>query len=1200
MKFCALIKGRPEAWPLLNPLLVLCQDLTSIDPVLKKRIIMRMKLTMLMIIMALVQVSAHTYGQNITLNEKNVSLEKVLKSIKEQSGYVFFYDASYDQLKISVNIKNAPIQDVLKACFEQTDLSFKIAGKTVLLRRDGTQRNEIKAVKEDLELRGRVMDTDGKPLVGATVKIENTSKGGFTDSSGEFYIKGVPEGSTLTISYLGYVSQQVVLSKANAKSLEITLQPSAGSLREVVVNTGFQLVRKEKMTGATVSVSSAELEKRYTPNILDNLEGKVPGLVNYRGVTSIRGVSTINASKLPLIVLDGLPIEGSIADINPYDVEDITLLKDAAAAAIYGARAANGVIVITTKRAKGNKISIEASSDVTISDKPDLNFNLLTPSQQIDLEQNAYKYLFANTGGPYPNTAAAIAGTANGISNGTPVTPLQYAYYQLARGAITQSQLEAQVAGFRQNNFRDQYREHALLNNVLQQYNFALRSGGERFQSSLIVNYKNDNSGIINAYNRKLNIFYKGSYKLSNWLEANYGVNTVLGYIKASNSNFATRATNVSPYQQLLDSDGNHVYYTTGEYNSYNTNAATQPVRSLLVNHLEELEKDARKTTQQNTRYYLNFKANVLPGLTFTPQFQYENNNLSTSAYAEEDSYVMRYLKSIYTTLLPASGGKLATTSTKGDYWTARGQAQYQRSFGKHAFDAIAGTEFRQTKIKGIAGLLLGYDDQLQSQSTTSVSYPALSAFQSTTTFKPGFNTAALYGTFISSAIGVIPETVHRFNSNYANMTYTYNDRYNVFGSYRVDYADVFGLDEKFRGKPLWSAGLGWNLHQESFLSEVAWLTFLKLRATYGITGNIVQGVSSFLTANSSFINPITNLPMSAVTNAANPELRWEKTATSNLGLDFTLFSSRLNGALDWYRKKGSDLLVTQRLDPSEGFSNQIINNGGLLNNGIELSLQYSWLKPERKDGLRWSSSVVISRNKNRITYIDEVSTTPLALAQSGYKVGNPVNSLFSYQYKGLSASGQPQWLTGSGTLSTIALTSNDLSAMKYSGSTDPQININLSNDLYYKGFSLYVQAVYYGGQYLRALVPEVLGGVPYGSMPAYTANSWTPGNTNTIVPGFGQYAPGIYPGTQGPPPSQLNFSDAFVRSGDFLKIRSATLAYQLPRMVTEKMGSASIKLRFQVNNPKALWTGNDVGIDPETGGARIPTSYVFGINVNY
>ena len=1158
------------------------------------KLLLIMRLTTVLMITCFLQVSGSTYGQYITLSQKNVALESVLKEIRRQSGYDFYYDGKSisKDVKTSIDVVNVDIHKALNDALKGTNLTYHVDGKTILLK---AALNRIQS--DSFVLRGKVLDDQGNPLAGVTVSLKAKARQTMTDQDGNFSIRVDSPDDIVVFTSVGAETTELIVG--TQRTITVVLKQKNNALQEITINTGFQRIGKQKMTGATVTVRSADFEKRYTPNILDNLEGQVPGMVTYRGATTIRGISTINASRNPLIVLDGLPIEGSIADINPYDVDNITVLKDAAAAAIYGARAANGVIVISTKKAIGKGTSVSFSTDVTVADKPNIGYNLLSPAQQVTAEAEVYDYVFANSGGLYPTRAAAVTATTTSITNGNPISPVYFAYYQFAKGDISQDQLNDRLNDFKLNDFRSQYKDRALRKNLLQQYNLSVRSSGEKFQSSLVLNYKNSNTGIINAFNRQLNLFYKGTYEVAPWLDVNYGVNSVLGSVQSSNSLFATSSGNVPSYQPLLDASGNKVFYTTSEYNSYNTSTATQPISSLLFNHLEELGKDVKKTSQQNTRYYVNMNAKVATGLTLTPQFQYENNDFATSAYSEADSYTMRYLKSVYTTLLPANGGKLASNNTRGDYWTARGQAEYQRSFGRHAIDAIAGTEFRQTRIKGVAGLLLGYDDQLQSHATSSVSFPALNNYRNTTAFKPGFNTSSLYGRFFNNAIGIVPETTHRFNSNYANATYTYDNRYNLFGSYRVDYADVFGLDEEFRGKPLWSAGASWNLQRESFLSSLNWLDLLKLRTTYGITGNIVQGVSSILTANSTLFNPVTSQPMSVVTNAANPELRWEKTATLNLGADFALFAGRLNGSLDWYHKKSSDVLVTQRLDPSEGFTSQIINNGDLLNNGIELVLQYQLVKPTITDGLGWSTGLVLSRNNNKIVYIDEVATTPLALAQGGYKKDYPVNSLYSYQYKGLSDLGQPQWLKADGNLSSIALTSNDMEAMVYSGTTDPKINVNLTNEWHYKGFGLYLLAVYYGGHSLRALVPEIVSGVPYGSMPAYLADSWTPDNTNTIVPGTGRYSPGVYPGTTAPPNGQLTYSDSFVREGDFIKIRSAVLSYQLPERLTSKLSSKGIGLRMQLNNPKALWTKSRLDLDPETGGARIPTSYVFGLNVN-
>ncbi|MBB6107606.1 TonB-linked SusC/RagA family outer membrane protein [Mucilaginibacter lappiensis] len=1155
---------------------------------------------------AFMQISFAANAQKISLSKTNAPLTEVFKELRKQSGFDFLINE--DQIQqaktVSIHVKAAALTDVLNACFKDQPFTYSINNKLIIVVPKKTEGPQKTLPTVDIKISGQVLDEHGNPMPGVTVSVKGTKNKIATDKEGMFEIRVDNADAILVFTNVGMETVEVKLN--NRTEIKVTLKAKSNELKEVIVNTGFQTVRQEQMTGATVTVGSTELEKRYTPNIMDNLEGRIPGLVNYRGATTIRGVSTIQSQTGALIVVDGLPIEGSIANINPYDVESITVLKDAAASAIYGIRAANGVIVITTKKAKNKRTSVEFSSDVTITQKPDLGFNMLTPSQQVDLESNFfnYQYLTGNA------IATNITKTTSDITNGNQITPVQYAYYQRAQGSITQSQLDNQLAGFKKNDFRKQYTDNALLKDVLQQYNFAIRTDGNKFQSSLVLNFKGDNTGIINAYNNQLNIFYKGSYNLSKWMDVNFGVNSVLGKTKSSSSDFATDGTNVSPYMQLLDGNGKRVYYTTGDYNMYNTNPATQPRYSMLVNHLDELEHDASITKQQNTRYYVNAIVRIIPGLTFNPQFQYESSTTNVSAYSEPDSYIMRYLKNVYsspsattpgayTSLLPDNGGKLATINSTGDYWTARGQLNYKRQYGKNAIDVIAGTEFRQTLTKGTSGLLLGYDDQLQSQSTTSVNFPALFAYNTTTSFKNGFNTLGLYNTYLNNPIGVIPETEHRFNSGYANATYTYDNKYNVFGSYRVDYADVFGLDKKFRGKPLWSTGLGWNISNESFMAAVDWVKFLKFRATYGVTGNVKLGVTSLLTANSTLTNAATNQPASVVTSAANPQLTWEKTATTNLGLDFSLFNNRLSGSFDWYRKKGTNIFFTKRLDASEGFTSQVINNAGLLNNGLELSLSYSWLKPGKKDGLGWTTLLVISHNNNKITYVDEVSASPVALVQGGYKVGYPVNSLYSFQYKGLNSVGQPQWLKADGTLTTVGLTGSDLSAVTYSGGTDPKNNIALTNSIYYKGFSLNMLAVYYGGQYLRAVVPDIYSGVPYTGLPSYLSNSWSPGNTNTIIPGFGQYAPGNYPGTSAVPAYHLPYSDAFVRPGDFIKIRYVAAGYQLPGNWTDKLGVKDVKLRFQLNNPKALWKKNDVNIDPETGGAPTLTSYVFGINFN-
>ncbi|WP_173003007.1 SusC/RagA family TonB-linked outer membrane protein [Chitinophaga sp. SYP-B3965] len=1182
-----------------------------------------MRIVSFLLFVVCMHVSAKSSSQTVTISGKNLSLRKVFDAVEKQTGYVVFLNSNLLALSrpVSLTVNNMLLTDALPVILKDQPFNAFIEGKTIVLSQKPGVQKTTEQPAPMLDIRGQVLDNKGTPIQGATISVPGSRLATTADAEGRFSFSGIPEDATLAVSAIGfhslvfkYTNGTPVMAEQPGKlliaangTLILQLEQKISTLSGVevtTVNTGYQTISKYNSTGATVAVAGKELEKRYTTNIIDNLEGRVPGLVNYRGTTTIRGVSTLQSSTSALVVVDGLPIEGSVANINPYDIESITVLKDAAAAAIYGARASNGVIVITTKRAREKRTTVEFASDIMVSQKPDFSeYNYVTAAQQVDLEKEYWNFYY--TGGAIANP---IPTTETNITKGNPISPVQYAYYQLAKGTITQKDLDDQLAAFRKNDFVQQYKDNAMKNRVLQQYNVVVRTSGGRLQSSLVLNYKRDNGGIINAYNKQFNLFYKGTYDVRKWLDIDFGVNTIAGKSRASNSNFATSPFNVSPYQQLLDENGKRVQYANKDYNIYNTLInGTPQLQSMMVNHLDELGRDYLTTIQQNTRYYVNMNFKILPGLTFKPQFQYEDNNENTSNYSEAESFIVRNLKNLYTSragtapnytytsLLPANGGKLATSNSKGTYWTARAQADYNKQFGKHMINLIAGTEFRETRLRGTRGLLLGYDDQLQSSAMTNVNLSAFSGVSATTFFKPGYNPINEYNTNIANALAVIPDVTHRFASGYANATYTYDRKYNVFGSYRKDYADVFGLDPKFRGRPLWSAGLGWNVSNESFMADVKWVNYLKLRATYGVTGNINLGTTSFLTANSSLVNPITGLPVAVVENPANDKLRWERTATTNFGLDFTLLNDRLKGSFDLYRKKGTDLFANRRLDPSEGFSNQVINNGGLMNKGLELSLEYSWIKPGRKDGLGWSTLLVFTKNKNEITYVDEVAVTPIALASGGYKVGYPVRGLFSYQYKGLTDAGQPQWLKADGTLTTTALVNSDLSAVIYSGGQDPRTNMALTNEIYYKGVSLNVLLVYYGGQFIRARVPEIQNQPTTNPLPADVLNSWSPANKDTDIPGWGQYIP-VAP----VPGNHLRYSDAFVRAGDFIKIRNAVLSYNLPEYLAGKISATGVRVRFQLNNPKALWLKNDVNIDPETGGVPILPSYVFGISVNF
>lgn len=1165
-----------------------------------------MKITVFLLFFGFMHVYAASHGQTVSLKKQQITYRQLLKELSNQTGYdIMLHSSHFDLDKlVSVDFKNVPLSKALGWIKGKENLDFEIIGKDIVLH----SRDDNKSiVVQNKRLTGVITDKNNKPIAGATVKVKGTKKSVSSNDKGEFLLVDVSPRDVLQISMLGYQGLEIPVNSQS--TISVILIPQSMELEEIdVINTGYQRIRRENMVGAVVSVGSEELEKRNAVNILNNLEGKVPGLVLYNGNVTVRGVSTLQASRSVLVVVDGLPIEGGIEDLNPYDVENITVLKDAAAAAIYGARASNGVIVVTTKRAKiVGKTTVEYASNVTVQDKEDYSYrNLMTAKEQVEYERKYSEWWFNGGGG---KIADPITQFENRIAQGGQVLPVQYAYYKYKTDpSFGQDDLENLLSEYSKNDFLADYSEHALNKNVLQQHNLALRTNNGKSQSNLVISYRNSNGKLINAFDRQLNLFYKGDYKIGDWLDVNYGVNSVIGKRRSHASTYATDPFNVPRYLSLFNPDGSRSDYRQ-HFNIYNNiTEVTTGLFSARFNHLDELERDYQRTTDYHTRYFVNLNVKLLSGLTFRPMFQYEDERVDQANYSEEESYRMRWLQNVYTnrTGSPGAytytnrlpkGGMLRTVNRKGGSYTTRGQLDYVKDFGKHKINALSGVEFRQTRYSGTKGLLLGYDEQLQLDNTNNVNFKDL--FNVTTTFLiPGYTPQQYdFGT-MGNALGLVPEDWHRFASAYANATYTYDNKYNLFGSVRKDYADLFGGDKKYRGRPLWSIGGSWVASNEEFIRAFDFVNFLNVRASFGLTGNMDPYTTSVLTA-ATGLNRDTRLPNAYVSTPPNPQLRWEKTETTNLGLDFSLFENRLKGNFDWYRRKGSDLLAQKRMDPSEGFTTMVINNGALVNNGFEFSIGYDWFRPTQPDDFFWTSNVVLSHNKNKITYVDKLTVSPFTVVSGGaFREGYPVRSLFSYPFAGLNTEGLPEWFAVDGSKIDAPYTTNDIDALIFSGSADPTTNIGFNNEVSYKGLSLSIYAVYYGGHFLRAApMPkyELLRDPIYSAMPNYLLQGWTPTNTDTYVPGTGEHY------QESRTITQYNYADIAVRPADFIKIRNIALGYNLPKQWSSKIAANRIGLRFQINNPRNVWEKQkDIRIDPSTGGAPIPTSYVFGLNINF
>lgn len=1147
----------------------------------------------------------HPKRQTVTINAKSMSVKQFFAEVKKQTGLNFIYstDLAAKLPHITVNATNRPLRQVLDEVMDKVNCRYEIEGNIVTI----TRRIAGERVRN---VSGVVTDESGEPLIGVSVCIDDSKVCTITDSKGFYTLKVPANACLLKFSYLGMSNANVHLNNGKTPLQRNVQMTTDHELSEVVV-TGYQEISKPKMTGSVTTITSSKLDERYTTNIMNNLEGRVAGLSTYNGKMTIRGTSSLYAETTPLLVVDGVPVEGSIDDLNPYDIESVNVLKDAAANAIYGARASNGVIVVTTKNAKkAGKVDIDFAANLTVYEKQNVDYSdnfYMTPEQQVDTEAKYWDYYF--NGG---EIAKPIEATESRIGMGmNAITPIQYAYYQRAKNEITDAELQSQLANLKLNNYAKDYAAAVFKRRVMQQYNLSLRGKNDKFANNLTLNYKYDNSGIINHFANQLNIQYKGSYNIAKWLTASFTVNGIYGKQRVGgndNSSSYSYVWGQPAYMPFYNADGTvrgqHYQYDGNDYMVFSS-----PFEDLSSNPVDEYYKNTQTIRRQYLRYHGDLLFRIIDGLTANAQFVYESNHNTSDWEATQDSHLMRTMRNAYyyqaddgtiKNYIPTTGGMLRSTNTNGRYWTARGQLNYAKTFGKHDIMAIAGMEFRETKQTGTKTLLLGYDDQLQSSSTHTIDFATLSNMNNSSLFfreAGGYPVKSyVYTPYIEDGMGIVKEIHHKYASGYFNLTYTYDEKYNVFGSFRKDYADVYGLNAKFRGTPLWSVGAGWLIHNEDFMKGIKWVNFLKLRASYGVTGNIYQGATSYMTATSGKLNSYTNLPYGEIESPANPYLKWEQSRTTNIGLDFGLFDNRLRGAVDYYNKVGKDIFSNRTLDPTTGFTSMFVNTASMRNRGVELQVTYDWLRTYSRKDWNFTTTFTLSHNKNTVTEVENPSTTASQLISNPYKEGYPSSALWSYRFAGISdqegQKGQTLWYVEDDGVSHSA-SGKSPEILEYSGQSEPKVIMGMDNSVSWNGFSVSLLMAYYGGHKMRALAEkESMSAYWNMALPSYYLNAWTPENpTNT--PGIGQYGTNSIA-------YETYSSNTAIHHADFLKIRNIVLGYEFPQEWVKHVGMNRLSLRFQIDNPKYLWVANSVHVDPETLGLRNASSFIFGLNMSF
>lgn len=1071
-----------------------------------------------------------------------------------------------------------------------------------------------------------ISSEDNMPLIGASVyiKAEDLSKDGnsptitgvITDIDGKFNIS-VPEGVTrLFCSYVGHEVQELKLVPGK-NQYEITLFPSAQVLDAVVV-TGYQTVERRKLTAAVGKLNISDETIGAVKSIDQALAGQIAGL----SVTStsgapgapakirIRGTSSLNGTQDPLWVLDGIPLEGtdvpqsnvlndvsniqqsSIAGLNPADIENITVLKDAAATAIYGARAANGVIVITTKKGKVGKPVINFSSKFTYMPTLSTNrLNMLNSQEKVDLELELLRSNFA-----YGDNKGGVSKIISGYG-------LTDAYKKGGWSALTP---EAQTDISRLRNTETDWGDILFRDAFNQEYSLSLSGGNERVTYYTSIGYYQENGNVKGVGLDRLNIVAKTSYKVNRMLK--FGVSLFVN--RRNNKTYLTDtyglvnpvyySRKANPYYQPFDANGNYVYDFDVQNNSDT---------DLGFNIFEERKNTSNEETINALSSIFNAELRFNDKLKFTTQLGLQLDKASKEQIADKESFSMRIIRknSKYWDsasqsnkyFIPDGGVHKAYENTNSQItWKAMGE--YRDSFNDiHELEVMVGTELRKTWYETLFSAGYGFDRQ--TLTTKPVVFPDEDRARQFPLHQKTYKENA-YVSFFSTA------------------SYSLMNRYTFGGSIRFDGSDLFGVDKKYRYLPLYSVSGLWRLSNEPFMQGTRkWMDNLAFRVSYGIQGNIDKNTSPFLLGKYIVDNilPGGSEHMIDINSAPNKKLRWEKTQSVNVGLDFSVLNQALNLSVDYYYRKGTDLIGKQMLPLETGFVSTNINWASMVNKGVEVSLS---TRNVATKNFSWYTNLNFAYNNNKVLReaIPEAQTIP---GREGY----PVDAIFAIKTAGLDEEGYPLFYDKEGekvtlkelyrlqdpfglgfTVNSDVTPAEERSFYSYIGSQDTPYTGGLINTFSYKNWELTANLSFNLGGYVRTTPSYNFINFDRGqNVNSDILDRWTPENTNGRLPALitsEKRADEYYWYDQ---KSEIYKNlDIWVKKLNYFRLQNLRLGYRLPEKMTKSLGMGSASVAIEGRNLLVFGSSYKNFLDPESMynpyAPPIPKSITFSLNLNF
>lgn len=1015
--------------------------------------------------------NAHSQNAKVSIHMNNVKLDKILNEIENQTDYLFIYNNQVDINKIiSVKVKNEAVAQVLDRILSGTGINYELEGTHIILTTEAIK--DLHAQQQAKTVTGTVTDVSGEPIIGANIRIKGTTTGTITDIDGNFSIEAEPQ-SVIEVSYIGYLTQETVIN--NQKSIRFLLKEDTKTLDEVVV-IGYGVQKKADLTGSVANINTEKLNTQSNANIGQALQGKIAGvdIVSQGGAPGsgtrimVRGIGTLNNAS-PLYIVDGMYMN-SIDHINPNDIASIDVLKDASSAAIYGSRAANGVIIVTTK--EGSNTEGKPIIDLSV------NLGISTASKFLDMLD------------------------AKGWAEVTTI----------ARQAIGKPALDmaTDLANKPDNDWQDIMFRPALMQN----YNLAVKGGGKYSTYYTGLGYFNQD-GIVKGTNyQRYNIQSKNDYKRGIF---SAGTNLIISFSHDKPLHQELRGGMIGTILQSVPTLEKYDDTREGGYGGTYGDVVNIP------HPLAIIDDNIMGRYNENVKIFANLYAQIelFKGLKYklnlTPDFSFERYK----------NYLNKYDFGLATNSIT----QLTERQRRRRNILVENLLTFDRTFGEHKISALAGYTYQDSRFRHIQAYGEGLPQGLEE-------------IDAATTNRS--NEGNSWRSVLTSILG--------------RVFYSYHNKYLFTATIRRDGSSKFGKNNRYGYFPSFS--LGWNVAEEKFMENVHWLDQLKLRGGYGVLGN--QEIdnyqySSTITTGINYPDGNGGLLQGAFPkNFANPDIKWEETAMTNVGIDFMAFNNRLSLTADYYVKNTKDILLTVPIPISSGGANDPIRNAGKIrNNGFEFNL--GWMDQPNPD-ISYGINLIGSFNKNKVIAMGSESgsikggSTNQNITTSETKAGYPIGGYWLISTAGyFNSQEEVDAYAKDGKKIQPAAEPGDIKFVDanndgvindddrvFQGSPFPDFTFALNGNMRYKNFDLSIGLQGVLGNKIYNATRQTLEDVTKGSnFLASCLDYWTPENKNASHPRLTWDDPNRNTRAE---------SDRYLENGSYLRLRSVQLGYTFPQ----------------------------------------------------